>query len=120
MKEKIANLLSKLPKLFDIDQVIKKYPTKYENSMNTVLCQELIRFNKLLGTIVSTLRDTSKAIDGLVVMSSELEIVFNKVFDNQVPEVWQKVSYPSLKPLGSYINDFIERLKFMQNWIDNE
>jgi dynein heavy chain len=59
-----------------------------------------------------------KAIDGFVVMSQELEIVFNSLYDNRVPDLWHKVSYPSLKPLGSWINDFVERLKFMQKWID--
>ena len=43
-------------------------------------------------------------------MSSDLEMVFNKVFDNQVPEIWNKVAYPSLKPLASWINDLIQRL----------
>lgn len=50
-------------------------------------------------------------------MSSELEIVFNKLFDNQVPDMWNRVSYPSLKPLASYINDFNARLLFINKWI---
>lgn len=32
--------------------------------------------------------------------------------------MWEKRSYPSLKPLGSYILDLAERLAFIQKWID--
>lgn len=110
--------MAKLPKPFDIDEVAKKHPVMYEESMNTVLQQELLRFNKLLQTVSSSLVNVDKAIDGLVVMSQDLEVVFNSLFDNKVPDTWHKVSYPSLKPLGSWINDFVERLKFMQKWID--
>jgi dynein heavy chain len=57
--------------------------------------------------------DLIKAIDGLIVMSSDIEDVFNKLYDNKVPDLWHKVAYPSLKPLGSWIINFIERLQFM-------
>jgi dynein heavy chain len=118
IKTKIKEILSKLPKPFDTDHASKKHPVLYEESMNTVLQQELFRFNKLLKTVSSTLINVDKAIDGFVTMSHDLELVFNSVFDNRVPDAWNKVSYPSLKPLGSWVNDFVERLKFMQKWID--
>jgi len=30
-----------------------------------------------------------KAIDGLLVFSAEIERVFNSIFDNRIPELWQ-------------------------------
>jgi len=52
-------------------------------------------------------------------MSIELETVCNALFDNTIPAGWKKKSYPSLKPLASYVVDLLERLKFMQSWIDD-
>jgi dynein heavy chain len=37
----------------------------------------------------------------------------------QVPELWKKVSYPSLKPLSGYFKDLLERIKMLQGWYEN-
>lgn len=54
-----------------------------------------------------------KAIKGLVVMSEALEEVFKAFINNQVPKMWSSRSYPSLKTLGSWINDLVLRLDFI-------
>jgi dynein heavy chain len=48
------------------------------------------------------------------------EEVQTALVTNKVPGVWMKKSYPSLKPLGSYVSDFHARLAFFQKWIDSK
>ncbi|KXJ23651.1 Dynein heavy chain 3, axonemal [Exaiptasia diaphana] len=79
IEELATDILSKFPPSFDIEMVMEKYPVIYNESMNTVLRQELIRFNRLTTVVRSTLVNLRKAVKGLVVMSGELEDVFNNM-----------------------------------------
>ena len=95
-----VDINKRMPNLFDIELARKKYPLLYKESINTVLIQELIRFNRLLSVVKASTLQLKDAIEGLITMSADLEKVFNSIFDNKVPELWQKAAYPSLKPLA--------------------
>jgi dynein heavy chain len=52
-------------------------------------------------------------------MSEELELVYTAFLNSQVPSLWANVAYPSLKPLGSWVNDLIYRCAFIDNWVQH-
>ncbi|XP_068442262.1 dynein axonemal heavy chain 1 [Clinocottus analis] len=117
VEEIVAGIVGKIPKPFSVQEVMEKYPVLYEESMNTVLIQEVIRYNTLLAVISQSLSDIVKALKGLVVMSSQLELMANSLFNNVVPDMWKAKAYPSLKPLASWVSDLVQRISFLQRWI---
>ena len=88
-----------------------------ENSMNTVLTQELIRFNRLLSKILSTLQDLKDAQQGQILMTEQLSQTRLQLIHGFVPDSWLEVSYPTLKPLASYIRDLNLRILTLEKWV---
>lgn len=80
----IEECLEKLPAPFDLEAVSARFPQSYRESLNTVLVQEMARYNKLCGVLADSLRSIAAALKGLLVMSSELEATYKSISLNQV------------------------------------
>lgn len=75
------------------------------------------RFNKLIRVIKASLEDLKKAINGLILLSDELDSMFYDLLIGRVPKNWQKVAYLSLKPLSTWVTDLKQRVSFMREWM---
>ncbi|KAH8057324.1 dynein light chain binding protein [Aureococcus anophagefferens] len=96
------DILAKLPAAYDMEGAQVRYPVQWEQSMNTVLCQELQRFNNLTSVMKRSLVDVDKAVKGVVVMSGPLEKLGESLVYGTIPAMWKAKSYPSFKPLAGY------------------
>ncbi len=94
-------------------------PNGLMTSLAICLAQEIIKFNRLQATMMTTLKDIKKAIKGMIVMSSELDAMYTSFMNNQLPGIWERVSFASLKSLGSWVKDLIFRVSFMRTWLLN-
>lgn len=86
--------------------------------MTPVLLCEMGKLNQLLGRIRGSLGDLLKAVGGLVVMTAELKATLREVTKGQLPTAWLRLSYPSLKPLASFMDDLAQRVQFFRAWAD--
>jgi len=109
------DLFERVPKpipLADIRSMLVDDPSP----LNIVLLQESERYNTMLSQLSITLKNLQLGIKGLVVMSTELDVVFQFLFDGRVPPTWLK-AYPSIKPLAGWMNDLVERIQQLSEWV---
>lgn len=118
VKEKAEQVKHKIPKQFNLESVREKYPILHNQSLNSVLHQEIMRYNNLISKVVFYMSAVIDAINGDSVMTSELEAILMKLYDNKTPLQIERIAYPSLKPFSSWVNDLVDKLNFIQKWID--
>ena len=80
----------------------------------------MAKFNNLIRKLNVTLAELKRAIQGFAVMSQELDEMYLAFQNNVLPGIWKKVSYSSLKPLGSWFKDMLIRVSFIREWLMNK
>jgi dynein heavy chain len=73
VRKMASDFLSLVPEPFRVKDVEMKFPFTYEESMNTVLLQELARFNRLIEVIRNSILTFEKSLEGLVSMTEDME-----------------------------------------------
>jgi len=112
-------ILGSVREPFKIKEVERNYPFKYEESMNSVLLQELARYNKLVENIRNSLEIMLKTLEGRLVSNAETDELLLSIKNNSIPEKWLKTSYPSKKTLLGYVDDLKRRLSAYETWIEH-
>jgi dynein heavy chain len=111
----IDDMLASTPPPFDHEALMRDKEDD-PSPLHVTLFQEVERYNVLLANMLSTLKLLKKGIKGLVVMSADLDAIFDALANNKVPALYLK-AYPSLKPLGSWTRDLTARLAQIRGWI---
>lgn len=120
VKKMTEDILEGIREPFKIKDVERSYPFKYEESMNSVLLQELARYNNLIETVRASLEVLKKTLEGKLVSNSETDELLQSIKNNNIPEKWLKRSYPSRKSLLGYVDDLKKRISVFETWIKND
>lgn len=72
-----------------MEDINRLKPVKRENSLNTVVTQDALRYNRLISKIYSTVNNLKRAINGLEIMDQYKDILATELLNNLVPSSWK-------------------------------
>merc|ERR1719160_1164523 len=135
VKEQCLNLLEQMPPDF-VEEIFRAQITKlkgppncgdkgFQAPLNIFLFQELQRLQNIIRIVRSNLKNLSMAIDGTVVMTTDLLEDLNSVFDARVPKKWThdpsgaEISW-LLPSIGSWFTGMLDRQQMLNTWLEND
>ena len=120
IKKRIQIIIEDLPELLDEELLQSKYPISFELCINTLITKEVQRFNMLLQVIYVSLKNTLKALEGVIHINTVLEEIYKALTYEQVPRTWFKYSYPTFKSLGLFLTNLKEKVTFIREWLNDK
>ena len=110
----LDELLEKLPELFDQEELRGRVEelTPYAS----VAIQETERMNVLLTEIRRGLAELDLGLKGDLTMSPPMEQLMRSLASDTVPPSWERVAWPSMRPLGSWMVNLVQRCAQLSDW----
>lgn len=112
--KKIKGIQEILPAQIDFTELKFKLRSD-DNPLNVVLLQEVERYNTMLGVIDGNLYMLDRGIQGLSVITPDLQEIQAAMLDNKVPLKWGSY-YFSMKALSRWLDDLNDRMEFFSRW----
>jgi dynein heavy chain, axonemal len=115
----VNQLLAMLPAKFNIQAVQQsKEGSDHERSpLDNFLIRELECFNRLLSVMRQTLEALRLGLQGLALMTSDLDQALALLDKGQVPPSWRSF-YLSMKSLGPWMTDLLQRIDAVKVWAE--
>ena len=63
-----------------------------------------------------SLENALRGIDGQSLVTDEISSVLESIKADEVPECWLEAAYPTLDSLPDFVDDLVERTKFLRSW----
>jgi len=115
-KGMLDDITDKLPEQIDMIEVQEKLAGEERTPFTNVFLQEIERMNILLAIKKSSLFDLDLGLRGDLTISDDMEALMDALFFEKIPPGWEKKSYPTLRSLGPWVTDVIQRCSQLSDW----
>jgi len=104
---------------FNIDDIAGKLNEETRGPYQNAFMQECECMNVLIKVIVASLVDIVLAFKGELTMSEKMENLMKDINLNKVPAGWEKFAFPSMRGLGSWLDNIKQRIEQLTVWKDD-
>jgi len=117
VKQKLEDIVEKMPDKFIYQEIIDKVEDRspYVN----VFLQEIERFIILQKVITDSLFELNLGLNGDLTISAAMESLMGCLFDDRVSATWEKYAWPTLRGLGAWLQNFLQRQAKLNDWIQD-
>jgi dynein heavy chain len=113
-KQVLDDIMEKLPDFFDMVEILEKVEER--SPFVNVFLQEIERMNLLLGEIRRSLAELDLGLKGDLQISDAMDSLMISLSEDKVPARWEKLAFPSLRSLASWMVNLLGRVKQLQDW----
>ncbi|KAM7360514.1 dynein heavy chain at 93AB isoform 2-T2 [Cochliomyia hominivorax] len=114
VKQIVDEIIEKLPEEFNMIEIMNKVEERTPYVI--VAFQECERMNYLTSEMKRSLKELDLGLKGELTITSDMEVLENALFLDQVPPVWTQRAYPSLLGLNNWFIDLCLRLRELETW----
>ena len=114
VKMTLEDLQDRIPDKFIMQEVLDAVEDRspYVN----VFLQEIERFIILQTEMSRSLFELNLGLNGDLTISAAMEVLMACLFDDRVPDTWEKYAWPTLRSLGSWVSNFSKRHGALADW----
>ncbi|EAY07015.1 Dynein heavy chain family protein [Trichomonas vaginalis G3] len=114
----VENYAKQLPQQFNTAQLTRQMRASSSNCDVFLVCllHECHLYNNLLSVISLSLSEAQDALNGSRLMNDDISQTIHSLVANKVPPKWRSASYLTSLPATLFIEDLIDRTKFIDAW----
>ena len=115
-KSQLDEISDKLPDEYDMIEIQEKLQGEERTPFTNVFLQEIERMNVLLALMKLTLFELDLGLKGDLTISDAMESLMECLYMETIPAPWEKKSYPTLRSLGPWVMDVLQRCTQLADW----
>ncbi|CEL96675.1 unnamed protein product [Vitrella brassicaformis CCMP3155] len=101
---------------FQVEDIGRSIPDEEKGPYQYVFLQECQYMNLLVEEMLRSLQELQLGLKGELTMSDAMEDLIDALFMDKVPKSWEKLAFPSTRPLASWLANLKERIEQLNEW----